>query len=104
MRLVNCDSEFAERLHALAGCYLLQAELLERICGHMSTHHDGGLSIFIAHQVWTGIPPKVRKLSWRAWGGADFNISFVDPERASADMVPEQHVCTPVSHQPHCTT
>lgn len=42
--------------------------------------------------------------SWRAWGGADFNISFVDPERAPADMVPEQHVCTPVSHQPHCTT
>ena len=40
-----------------------QAELLERICGHMSTHHDGGLSVFIAHQVWTGIPPKVRKLA-----------------------------------------
>jgi hypothetical protein len=35
-----------------------QAELLERICGHMSTHHDGGLSVFIAHKVWTGIPPK----------------------------------------------
>lgn len=29
----------------------------------MSTHHDGGLSVFIAHQVWTGIPPKVRKLA-----------------------------------------
>lgn len=39
-----------------------QAELLERICGHLSTHHDGGLSVFIAHQVWTGVPPKVRKL------------------------------------------
>ena len=39
-----------------------QAELLERICGHMSTHHDGGLSVFIALQVWTGIPPKVRML------------------------------------------
>ena len=41
-----------------------QAELLERICGHLSTHHDGGLSVFLAHQVWTGVPPKVpvRKL------------------------------------------
>lgn len=36
--------------------------------------------------------------SWRAWGGADFNISFVDPFRAGPEMVPEQHVCAPVSN------
>jgi len=55
-----------------------QAELLERICGHMSTHHDGGLSVFICHQVWTGIPPKVRKL-------ASHFILF--PQRIAKDSV-----------------
>jgi hypothetical protein len=55
-----------------------QAELLERICGHMSTHHDGGLSVFICHQVWTGIPPKVRKL-------ASHMILF--PQRIAKDSV-----------------
>jgi hypothetical protein len=55
-----------------------QAELLERICGHMSTHHDGGLSVFICHQVWTGSPPKVRKL-------ASHFILF--PQRIAKDSV-----------------
>ena len=55
-----------------------QAELLERICGHMSTHHDGGLSVFICHQVWTGVPPKVRKL-------ASHFILF--PQRIAKDSV-----------------
>ena len=39
-----------------------QKELCNRICGHLSTHHPGGLSIFIANQVWTAIPPSLRKL------------------------------------------
>ena len=39
-----------------------QAELADRICGHVSSHHDGGLSIFIAQQTLTGIPPNIRRL------------------------------------------
>ena len=40
-----------------------QQELCNRICGHLSTHHNpGGLSVFIANQVWTAVPPSIRKL------------------------------------------
>ena len=39
-----------------------ESELCNRICGHLSTHHDGGLSVFIANQVWTAVPPSIRKL------------------------------------------
>ena len=39
-----------------------QAELADRICGHVSSHHDGGLSIFIAQQTLTGIPCNIRRL------------------------------------------
>ena len=39
-----------------------QAELCQRILGHLSTHHDGGLSVFICQQVWTAVPPGIRKL------------------------------------------
>ena len=39
-----------------------QSELCNRICGHLSTHKDGGLSVFIANQVWTAVPPSIRKL------------------------------------------
>ena len=35
-----------------------QHELADRTCGHISSHHSGGLSIFIAQQTHTGITPK----------------------------------------------
>ena len=40
-----------------------QYELADRICGHVSSHHEGGLSIFIAQQTHTGIPPNIRRLA-----------------------------------------
>ena len=39
-----------------------QKELADRICGHVSSHHPGGLSIFIAQQTFVAIPPSIRKL------------------------------------------
>ena len=39
-----------------------QRELADRICGHLSTHHPGGLSIFVAQQTFVAIPPSIRKL------------------------------------------
>ena len=39
-----------------------QWELADRICGHVSSHHEGGLSIFVAQQTHTGIPPNIRRL------------------------------------------
>ncbi len=35
-------------------------------------------------------------LSWRAWGGDEFSVSFVDPYRTTASNVAE-HLCQPVS-------
>eukprot|EP01048_Picozoa_sp_COSAG05_P005424 COSAG05_NODE_322_length_11414_cov_47.115510_3_plen_118_part_00 len=32
-----------------------QKELADRICGHVSSHHPGGLSIFIAQQTFVAI-------------------------------------------------
>eukprot|EP01049_Picozoa_sp_SAG25_P004495 SAG25_NODE_284_length_10400_cov_5.110475_14_plen_70_part_00 len=32
-----------------------QRELADRVCGHLSSHHPGGLSIFIAQQTTGGI-------------------------------------------------
>ena len=37
-------------------------ELADRICGHVSSHHQGGLTIMIAQQTHTGIPPNIRRL------------------------------------------
>jgi hypothetical protein len=54
---LSARSGFPEATRLQSGCSR------DTMCGHMSTHHDGGLSVFIAHQVWTGIPPKVRKLA-----------------------------------------
>ena len=39
-----------------------QAELCKVCLSHLSTHHDGGLSVFICQQVWTAVPPGIRKL------------------------------------------
>jgi hypothetical protein len=39
-----------------------QRELADRVCGHLSSHHPGGLSIFIAQQTMIAIPPSIRRL------------------------------------------
>ena len=39
-----------------------QMELAERTCGAMSSHHPGGIDIYIAQQTMTGIVPAVRRL------------------------------------------
>jgi hypothetical protein len=39
-----------------------QRELADRVCGHVSSHHPGGLSIFICQQTFVAIPPSIRKL------------------------------------------
>ena len=39
-----------------------QRELADRICGHVSSHHDGGLSVFIAQQQFVAVPPSIRRL------------------------------------------
>ena len=39
-----------------------QRELADRVCGHLSSHHAGGLSIFIAQQTMIAIPPSMRRL------------------------------------------
>jgi hypothetical protein len=39
-----------------------QRELADRVCGHVSSHHPGGLSIFVAQQTFVAIPPSIRRL------------------------------------------
>jgi hypothetical protein len=39
-----------------------QAQLADRTIGHVSSHHPEGLSVFIAQQTHTGVPPNIRRL------------------------------------------
>ena len=55
-----------------------QYELADRICGHVSSHHEGGLSIFVAQQTHTGIPPNIRRLMSH-W--------FLFPRRIAVDSI-----------------
>ena len=55
-----------------------QHELADRICGHVSSHHEGGLSIFVAQQTHTGIPPNIRRLMSH-W--------FLFPRRIAVDSI-----------------
>ena len=55
-----------------------QYELADRICGHVSSHHHGGLTIMIAQQTHTGIPPNIRRLMSH-W--------FLFPRRIAVDSV-----------------
>lgn len=34
--------------------------------------------------------------SWRAWGGSDFNITFINPYTNNTSVDPAKHACTPV--------
>ena len=55
-----------------------QYELADRICGHVSSHHEGGLTIMIAQQTHTGIPPNIRRLMSH-W--------FLFPRRIAVDSI-----------------
>jgi hypothetical protein len=55
-----------------------QHELADRTCGHISSHHEGGLSIFIAQQTHTGITPNIRRL---------ISHWFLFPRRLSVDSI-----------------
>ena len=41
---------------------LSQQERCERLCGHVSSHHPGGLSVFVATQTFVNLPPAIRRL------------------------------------------
>jgi hypothetical protein len=56
-----------------------QRELADRICGHASSHHDGGLSIFIAQQTMVAVPPSLRRL---------MSHFFLFPNRISREAIP----------------
>ena len=55
-----------------------QYELADRTCGHVSSHHEGGLTIMIAQQTHTGIPPNIRRL---------LSHWFLFPRRIAIDSV-----------------
>ena len=35
--------------------------------------------------------------SWRAWGGADFNVSLAANAYLDDTVVPSEHICTPLT-------
>ena len=55
-----------------------QYELADRICGHVSSHHENGLTIMVAQQTHTGIPPNIRRLMSH-W--------FLFPRRIAIDSI-----------------
>ena len=57
-----------------------QAELCNRLCGHVSSHHNGGLSVFVATQTFVAVPPSIRRLMSH-W--------FLFPNRISRECIPQ---------------
>ena len=57
-----------------------QEELCNRLCGHVSSHHNGGLSVFVATQTFVAVPPSIRRLMSH-W--------FLFPNRISRECVPQ---------------
>ena len=55
-----------------------QFELADRVCGHVSSHHDGGLTVLLAQQTHTGVPPNIRRL---------LSHWFLFPRRIATDSI-----------------